>query len=134
MAVQVCTVCSTGFSARAGAVYCSSARRQRAHRARVSRRFAALEASIGQSGMPASPLDGLAELIERARQAIHRSEELCDAAAAHRAHAAVRRSSSASPSNEWRTNEDQPQHPVALQPRGADTSARSGQSTPPQSA
>lgn len=84
MAATICVVCSTGFSARSDAVYCSSACRQKAHRARVARRVAALSSQnsdhtrpVGSRGVRAD----VARTLERAREQIAQSRKLCDVSA-----------------------------------------------------
>ncbi|ORW15270.1 hypothetical protein AWC17_17700 [Mycobacterium nebraskense] len=82
----VCAVCGAGFSARSDAVYCSSACRQKAHRARTARRTAVLRETLRRSsGMgrgtysdsPRSPEPSVASSIQRARQQLDRTRELC---------------------------------------------------------
>jgi hypothetical protein len=74
-----CAVCGDGFYGRSDAVYCSPACRQKAHRARVALRLAALE---GQQRPVASARSAfekpdVAAIIERAREQQRRAHELC---------------------------------------------------------
>ncbi|MBU8818529.1 hypothetical protein [Mycolicibacterium goodii] len=77
MAVTICAVCSTGFSARSDAVYCSSACRQKAHRARTARRVAALSSQRPAAGRPVLVRSEVARTIQRAREHIEESRRLC---------------------------------------------------------
>jgi hypothetical protein len=80
-----CSTCGAGFTGRSDAVYCSSACRQKAHRARTARRTALLRASLRrnfvptQAGAEASRLLRLsvATSVQRAREQVDRSRELC---------------------------------------------------------
>ncbi|WP_322858723.1 hypothetical protein U8D42_18130 [Mycobacterium europaeum] len=85
---MTCAVCGSGFSGRSDAVYCSSACRQRAHRARSARRTAALRDSLRRSAGTArdTPSDvarslqrSVADAVQRARRQVDRSRELCRA-------------------------------------------------------
>ena len=98
MAAATCALCGTGFSARSDAVYCSSACWQKAHRARTARRIANLRAGVasGSALAPANPqatgssLQGAAAgSIQRAREQIDRSRELCRISAEHLKQAAA---------------------------------------------
>jgi hypothetical protein len=86
MAAVTCAVCRTGFSARSDAVYCSSACRQKAHRARTARRIADLRARVVRTTRPVlsdpnaagkSLQRAAAGSIQRAREQVQRSRELC---------------------------------------------------------
>ena len=85
MALTTCSVCGTDFSARSDAVYCSSACRQKAHRARIARRTAALRESLKRSSGPARVASdanrslrlAVAGSLQRAREQVDRSRELC---------------------------------------------------------
>lgn len=83
MAAMKCALCSTGFTARADAVYCSSACRQKAHRARTARRIAALGLVNRQqnNARPAAVRPDVARSIARAREQIAESRRLCRASA-----------------------------------------------------
>jgi hypothetical protein len=79
-------MCGTGFSARSDAVYCSSACRQKAHRARTARRIADLRARVVRTTRPVladpnaagkSLQRAAAGSIQRAREQVQRSRELC---------------------------------------------------------
>lgn len=65
-------MCGAGFSARSDAVYCSSACRQKAHRVRTARRLA-----TARSGPADSLRSSVAGTIQRAREQVDRSRELC---------------------------------------------------------
>ncbi|EFG76361.1 hypothetical protein HMPREF0591_3726 [Mycobacterium parascrofulaceum ATCC BAA-614] len=87
---MTCAVCGAGFTARSDALYCSSACRQKAHRARSARRAAALREIVRRS-FPASRSThsdagrslqlAAATSVRRAREQVDRSRELCRAAA-----------------------------------------------------
>jgi hypothetical protein len=85
MAAATCALCGTGFSARSDAIYCSSACRQKAHRARTARRIAALGERLRQASRPAPiKLDAAkaqrrspASSLQRARERIDKSHQLC---------------------------------------------------------
>jgi thymidylate kinase len=99
MAPATCAVCATGFVARSDAVYCSSACRQKAHRARTARRVAAL-ARVSQRSQVNSDDAKLLQLaaansMQRARQRIKHSLELCRTSAKRIQEAAVIREQSA---------------------------------------
>lgn len=79
-------MCGTDFSARSDAVYCSSACRQKAHRARTAHRIANLHALVSRAATPAladpnatgkSLQQAAASSIQRAREQVERSRELC---------------------------------------------------------
>ncbi|OBH15782.1 hypothetical protein A9X04_12945 [Mycobacterium sp. E3247] len=83
---MTCAVCGAGFSARSDALYCTSACRQRAHRARSARRTAELRETVRRSARTArgTPSDvarslqrSAADSVERARRQVDRSRELC---------------------------------------------------------
>jgi hypothetical protein len=109
-----CGVCGTGFHARAGAIYCSSACRQKAHRARTALRVAGLEARqpAMRSTRRAFVKPDVAGTIERARQEQCRARELCrtsaealrESAESHQKLMAVQwltRAGSATPAPPW---------------------------------
>jgi hypothetical protein len=86
MAATRCAVCGTDFRGRSDAVYCSSACRQREHRARTARRTAILRLRAGHVAAPvvtrseeayASMRRSVARSLERAREQVDRSRELC---------------------------------------------------------
>jgi hypothetical protein len=80
-------MCGTSFSARADAVYCSPACRQKAHRARTARRTAELRAALERTSGPErekvaasrSLQLSVARSMQRAREQVDRSRELCRA-------------------------------------------------------
>ena len=74
-----CAVCDRGFHGRSDALYCSSACRQKAHRARMARRIAASQGQQEPSLSPRSALvkPDVARIIERAREQQRRAHELC---------------------------------------------------------
>ncbi|OBI12712.1 hypothetical protein A5713_04130 [Mycobacterium sp. E2497] len=83
---MTCAACGAGFSARSDAVYCTSACRQRAHRARSARRTAELRETVRRStrtarGTPSDVAGSLqrsvADAMQRARRQVDRSRELC---------------------------------------------------------
>jgi hypothetical protein len=78
-----CGGCGIGFRGRSDAIYCSSACRQKAHRARTARRIAALAEPRSPRTRPQRRLSkpDVAVTIERARREQSRSRELCRAAA-----------------------------------------------------
>jgi hypothetical protein len=77
MAAAACAVCGRGFSARSDAVYCSSACRQKQHRARTAERVAVLRDLATRSVRAAPATSDVAPLIVRARRNIDHSRELC---------------------------------------------------------
>ncbi|MEB3983580.1 hypothetical protein OQ968_20215 [Mycobacterium sp. 663a-19] len=87
MSAVTCAICGGGFSARSDAVYCSSACRQKAHRARTARRIADLRAGVdagprtGPSATGKALQRSAAGTIQRARDQVRRSRELCRLAA-----------------------------------------------------
>jgi hypothetical protein len=89
MSVATCPVCGTGFSARSDAVYCCSACRQKAHRARTAGRIAELSERAKQSFGPALPKRNTAASTQRVQDVVHRSRELCLTAAEHMQQAAT---------------------------------------------
>jgi hypothetical protein len=94
MATTTCAVCGTGFSGRSDATYCSSACRQKAHRARTARRIAALRANRSHRPRVDSDATQLLQLaaadsVQRARQRISHSLELCRTSAKRIQEAAV---------------------------------------------
>ncbi|BBX65213.1 hypothetical protein MSAS_43870 [Mycobacterium saskatchewanense] len=80
MSVTACVMCGRSFSARSDAVYCSSACRQKAHRARAARRTAVLrerlERHVG-SDRTSSLERSVLRSLEKSRQQVDRSRELC---------------------------------------------------------
>jgi hypothetical protein len=70
-----CGVCGYGFHGRSDALYCSSACRQKAHRARTALRIA--EGHQQRSPRPAFDKPDVAAIIERARVQQRRARELC---------------------------------------------------------
>lgn len=85
MASTVCTVCGAGFARRRDAVYCSSACRQKAHRARTAGRLDALQQRLAKGSGP-KPLRredarslqfAVADSLRVARERVERSRELC---------------------------------------------------------
>ncbi|OBH91326.1 hypothetical protein A5678_11550 [Mycobacterium sp. E2733] len=83
---MMCAVCGTSFSARSDAVYCSSACRQKAHRARSARRTAVLREALRRSSGAGRGADSdaarslqrsVASSMRRAREQLDRSRELC---------------------------------------------------------
>jgi hypothetical protein len=74
-----CQMCGSAFSARSDAVYCSSACRQKAQRARTARRIAELEWRPGRTRVFIKP--DAAGTIARARVEQRRAHELCRIAA-----------------------------------------------------
>lgn len=80
---MTCGVCGAGFHARAGAIYCSPACRQKAHRAGTALRIAGLEARQPpmRSTRRAFVKPDVAGTIERARQEQRRARELCRSSA-----------------------------------------------------
>jgi hypothetical protein len=73
-----CAVCGTGFLGRSDAVYCSPACRQKAHRNRTARRIDAMRARLRSGGLGATTRKpNVAASIQRAREQVHRSRELC---------------------------------------------------------
>lgn len=78
MAMTTCSMCDGTFSARSDAIYCSPACRQKAHRARTAHRMAALRATLGRSSGAAGSLrPSVAYTVQRAREQVDRSRELC---------------------------------------------------------
>ncbi|ORW29168.1 hypothetical protein AWB91_24380 [Mycobacterium paraense] len=78
MAMTTCSMCGGAFSARSDAVYCSPACRQKAHRARTAQRTAVLrEALRRSSGAAGSLRPSVAGAVQRAREQVDRSRELC---------------------------------------------------------
>ncbi len=73
MSVMTCAVCGGGFSARSDAVYCSAACRQKAHRART----ADTAGRRGDRHDTASLQGACAASLQRAREQVERSRELC---------------------------------------------------------
>jgi hypothetical protein len=67
-------MCGTAFGARSDAVYCSSACRQKAHRARTARRIAELQWRHGSRRVLVKP--DVAGTIARARLERRRAREL----------------------------------------------------------
>ncbi|WP_158086643.1 hypothetical protein [Mycobacterium scrofulaceum] len=87
---MMCAVCGTGFTARSDAVYCSSACRQKAHRARSARRTAVLREIVKRSSPTSRAMQSdagtslqrsVATSVRRAREQLDRSRELCRTAA-----------------------------------------------------
>ncbi len=85
MASTVCAVCGVGFTGRRDAVYCSSACRQKAHRARTAGRLDALQQRPAKGSGP-DPLRredarslqcAVADSLRVARERVERSRELC---------------------------------------------------------
>ncbi|OBG69499.1 hypothetical protein A9X05_04980 [Mycobacterium sp. E3298] len=83
---MTCAMCGAGFSARADAVYCSPACRQKAHRVRAARRTAALRETLrrrsatGAGAYSASTRSlqlSVASSMQRSRQQLDRARELC---------------------------------------------------------
>ncbi|OBH29589.1 hypothetical protein A5692_20525 [Mycobacterium sp. E342] len=83
---MTCAACGAGFSARSDALYCSSACRQRAHRARSARRTTELRETLRRSARTTrdtpADVDGslqrsVADAMQRARRQVDRSRELC---------------------------------------------------------
>ncbi len=74
-----CEICGAGFSARSDAVYCSSACRQKAHRARTALRTADWEWRQGPRRPTPRVLvkPDVAGTIARARVQQRRARELC---------------------------------------------------------
>jgi hypothetical protein len=80
-----CAVCRTRFSGRSDAVYCSPACRQKAHRARTARRTKVLREYLRRTSVaPRSPVEAtrtlqrsVASSLQRARDQVDRSRELC---------------------------------------------------------
>lgn len=74
-----CEMCGAGFSARSDAVYCSSACRQKAHRARTALRTADWELRQGPRRPTPRVLvkPDVAGTIARARLQQRRARELC---------------------------------------------------------
>lgn len=74
-------MCGAGFSARADAVYCSSACRQKAHRARSARRVEVLRQNVVRRATASEQSRSLQRTVagsmQRARQQLDRSRELC---------------------------------------------------------
>jgi hypothetical protein len=70
-------MCDTCFSARADAVYCSSACRQKAHRERTARRIAELSDLVEQSSGRNLTSRDIAASRTRVRDVVNRSRELC---------------------------------------------------------
>ncbi|MGZ4582837.1 MAG: hypothetical protein ACXVYI_00500 [Mycobacterium sp.] len=84
MSLMTCSLCGTGFSARSDAVYCSPACRQKAHRARTSRRTAELRERLTTlsrgRGVPETSRSlqrAVARSMQRAHEQVNRSRELC---------------------------------------------------------
>ncbi len=71
-------MCGANFSARSDAIYCSPACRQKAHRARTVRRAAVLRETLTRSSDAAGSLrQSVAGTVQRAREQVDRSRELC---------------------------------------------------------
>lgn len=74
-------MCATSFVARKDAIYCSSACRQKAHRARTARRIAGLGRVSQRSQVNPDSAKSVqlaaADSMQRARQRINHSLELC---------------------------------------------------------
>jgi hypothetical protein len=84
MAAQLtCGVCGVGFYARSDAIYCSSACRQKAHRARMARRIAGLAGRHRPRARSVRVVTkpDVAGTVQRARHEQHRARELCRTAA-----------------------------------------------------
>jgi hypothetical protein len=77
MPAATCAVCGIDFSARSDAVYCSSACRQKAYRARTARRMAALTARLRHTSRRALIRQDVARTLQSSRQQIEQSRELC---------------------------------------------------------
>ena len=74
-------MCGTRFSARSDAVYCCSACRQKAHRARTAERIADLSDRVKHSaGMALRNRDGAAS-TQHVQDVVDRSRQLCRMAA-----------------------------------------------------
>lgn len=78
-----CGMCGTGFRGRSDAMYCSSACRQKAHRARTARRIAewAGQQQLRARAVRAIVKPDVASTIQRARREQRRARELCRTAA-----------------------------------------------------
>lgn len=85
----MCAVCGADFSARSDALYCSSACRQKAHRARTAQRIADLSAQAARSRRPTAAKLDQALSGQRVRDVLSRSQELCLIAAEHLRQAAI---------------------------------------------
>ncbi|OBA72387.1 hypothetical protein A5641_08155 [Mycobacterium sp. 1554424.7] len=78
-----CLKCGAGFSGRSDAIYCSSACRQKAHRARTAQRTVLRESlrqtAPARAGAEAGKLLRLsaATSVRRAPEQVDRSRELC---------------------------------------------------------
>ncbi|CKG96411.1 Uncharacterised protein [Mycolicibacterium smegmatis] len=79
----MCAVCGTWFTGRADAVYCSSACRQKAHRARIAHRVAAVSSKRSDTDRdevrrrPVAIRSDIAQSIARAREQVAVSRRLC---------------------------------------------------------
>ncbi|MEE6175439.1 hypothetical protein [Mycobacterium sp. 050134] len=77
MSVTACALCGRSFSARSDAVYCSSACRQKAHRARAARRTAVLRERLERHvGFERSLQRSVSRSLEDSRRQVDRSREL----------------------------------------------------------
>ncbi|HEY9304046.1 MAG TPA: hypothetical protein VIO95_07130 [Mycobacterium sp.] len=78
-----CGVCGIGFGGRADAMYCSSACRQKAHRARTARRIAEWAGQQRPRVRAARAIikPDVANTIQRAQREQRRARELCRTAA-----------------------------------------------------
>jgi hypothetical protein len=96
MSAAMCAVCNAGFFGRSDALYCSSACRQKAHRARTARRVAALREravrapAAARAGAASAPIPAqtqaevsrtlrraAASSMRRSREQIDRAHVLC---------------------------------------------------------
>ncbi|WP_077090369.1 hypothetical protein [Mycobacterium rhizamassiliense] len=84
MGASSCAVCHAGFFGRTDAVYCSSACRQKAHRARTARRIAVLRersrpvpATAQTQVEVSSSLRAAASSMRHSREQIDRAHALC---------------------------------------------------------
>lgn len=82
---MTCGICGSAFHARSDAIYCSSACRQRAHRARTAERIAPHDGLLPRRGHTVRVITkpDVARTIQRARREVERAHALRRAAAGY---------------------------------------------------